>query len=58
MFQRLGDATLTLKPSKCCFGVDKVMFLGHVITENGVGVNTAKSKIKNSPSPQPKKKDF
>lgn len=56
VFQRLRDANLTLKPSKCHFGVDKVMFLGHIITENGVSVDTEKTdKIKNFPVPTTQK---
>lgn len=38
VFQRLRDAKLTLKPSKCKFGLDKVVFLGHVISSEGVSV--------------------
>ena len=38
VFQRLRDAKLTLKPSKCKFGVEQVVFLGHVISSEGVAV--------------------
>lgn len=29
--ERLEDAKLTLKPSKCFFGVEKIEFLGYVV---------------------------
>ena len=52
VFQRLRDAKLTLKPSKCQFGVDKVIFLGHVISENGVAVDPRNTdKVQNFPVP-------
>lgn len=36
VFKRLQQANLTLKPSKCQFAVDQVMFLGHILSANGV----------------------
>lgn len=32
----ITKAGLTLKPSKCTFGVDKVTFLGHELSESGI----------------------
>ena len=56
VFQRLRDAKLTLKPSKCKFGVDKIMFLGHILSENGVQVDPSKTeKVKNFPIPKTQK---
>lgn len=34
IFSRLQSARLTLKPSKCCFALKKVHYLGHVITKD------------------------
>ena len=52
VFQRLRDAKLTLKPSKCQFGVEKFTFLGHVISENGVAVDPRNTDtIQNFPVP-------
>ena len=36
VFQRLREAGIKLKPSKCDFGKSEVNFLGHVITKDGV----------------------
>ena len=44
VFQRLRDAKLTLKPSKCKFGIDKIMFLGHILSENGFKLTQARLK--------------
>lgn len=45
VFSRLKTAKLTLKPSKCKFGVAKVNYLGHVLSKEGVEVDDAKIKI-------------
>lgn len=56
VFQRLRDAKLTLKPSKCKFCVDKIMFLGHIISEKGVQVDPSKTdKVQNFPVPKTQK---
>jgi hypothetical protein len=56
VFQRLREAKLTLKPSKCKFGVEKVMFLGHILSENGISVDPEKTeKIQNFPVPNTQK---
>lgn len=56
VFQRLREANLTLKPSKCQFGVNKVMFLGHILSANGVNTDPSKiDKIQNFPVPATQK---
>ena len=54
VFQRLRDANLTLKAEKCSFAVDKVIYLGHVITKNGVEVDISKKTEKIRSFPEPK----
>ena len=36
VFQRLRSANLTLKPKKCCFGKQKIRFLGHLVSKDGL----------------------
>lgn len=36
VFDRLRNAHLTLKPSKCSFGRRQIRFLGHVISKDGI----------------------
>ena len=56
VFQRLRDANLTLKSSKCKFGVDRVVFLGHVLSNNGVSVDPSNTdKVQNFPVPRTQK---
>ena len=43
VFQRLRDANLTLKAEKCSFAVDRVIYLGHVITKNEFEVDISKT---------------
>ena len=43
VFQRLKNANLKLKPSKCCFAQPQVMFLGHVVSRNGVHTDPSKT---------------
>ena len=42
VFNRLRAANLKLKPQKCKFGQEKVRFLGHVVTPNGVTTDPKK----------------
>ena len=42
VLQRISAAGLKLKPSKCVFGADKVLFLGHELSAAGVGPNSKK----------------
>lgn len=52
VFSRLKKANLTLKPSKCRFGVAKVNYLGHVLSKDGVQVDNSKIEIvQNYPAP-------
>ena len=36
IFQRLRKANLTLKPTKCVFGREKIKFLGHIVSAAGI----------------------
>ena len=36
VFYKLRQAGLTLKADKCHFAVDRGLYLGHVITKNGI----------------------
>ena len=42
IFQRLREANLKLKPSKCKFATKKVIYLGHVLSKDGVQVDSSK----------------
>jgi len=53
VFDALRRAGLKLKPSKCHFGNDKLLFLGHIISKDGVSVNPEKIKaVQNFPKPK------
>ena len=43
IFTRLIDAGLTLKPSKCSFAMKKIKYLGHVLSKDGIEVDTDKT---------------
>ena len=45
VFDRLAKAKLTLKPSKCQFGVSTVKYLGHILSSTGVTPNPEKTAI-------------
>ena len=45
VLDRLRAAKLTLNPSKCFFGQQSVLFLGHLISQNGVQPNPAKTQV-------------
>ena len=52
VFDRLEKANLTLKASKCEFAMEEIVYLGHVLSKNGVRPNEAKVEIiKNYPQP-------
>ena len=38
-FARLQQQNLTIKLSKCKFGLAAVKFLGHIVTADGIGVD-------------------
>ena len=42
LFQKLREANLKIKPTKCDFAADNVTYLGHVITEDGNKVDQKK----------------
>ena len=50
--ERLEQANLKLRPSKCAFGKTSVIFLGHVITDKGISTDPEKlSRIQEWPRP-------
>jgi len=52
IFRVIREAGLKLKPSKCTFRENKLLYLGHIISEYGVTVNPAKIKaVKKFPKP-------
>ena len=42
VFMKLQEAGLTLKPSKCRFGEERLKYLGHIISAEGIAVNPVK----------------
>lgn len=53
VFQRLRKANLTLKPLKCSFAKAEVTYLGHIISKDGIKVNSSKIEaVKLFPIPQ------
>ena len=42
VFSKLREAGLTLKSEKCHFAVEKVLYLGHTITREGVRMDSSK----------------
>ena len=56
VFQKLQDANLSARPSKCFIGFKKVEFLGHEIGPGLLGTNPdALKRIENCPIPKTKK---
>ena len=56
VFQRLKQANLTLKPSKCHFALKEIIYLGYVITKDGIKADPSKTEvIKNFPIPKTQK---
>ena len=52
VLQKLNEAGLRLKPSKCVFAADEIEYLGHTLTANGVKLNSGKVEaVKNFPRP-------
>ena len=53
VFDRLREANLRLKPSKCSFGRQEVNYLGHVISANGILPDPSKIElVRNFPQPK------
>ena len=56
VFERLENAGLTIKPSKCKFFQEKLIFLGHEISSKGIAPNNLKIKaVEDFPVPKTKK---
>ena len=52
VFDRLRQANLRLKPSKCQFAAKRILYLGHYISKEGIEVNEEKIEaVKSYPSP-------
>ena len=52
MLQRLESADLTLKTSKCVFGLDSIKYLGHITDKNGLHPSPEEVKaIAEAPTP-------
>ena len=50
---RLRKANLKVKPKKCVFGMPKINFLGHIVSEEGLSTDPAKClAVKNFPVPK------
>jgi len=45
VLERLQRANITLKRSKCSFGVQQVKFLGHIVSASGIAINPEKIKV-------------
>lgn len=53
VLQRLRNAGLKLKPSKCCFVQSSVKYLGHIVSGEGVHVDPTKvESISTYPTPR------
>lgn len=53
VFDKLKQANLTLQPAKCHFAAQQVKYLGHVISANGIQVDTKKtSAVSEYPTPK------
>lgn len=42
VLEKIGQANLKLKPDKCIFAVEEVVYLGHRINKHGVGTDNSK----------------
>lgn len=53
VFDRLREANLRLQPKKCRFGTERVEYLGHYFSRNGIEVNPGKVEVvKSFPVPK------
>jgi hypothetical protein len=56
LFRRIKDAGLTVKPSKCSIGYDRMGFTGHVVGHGRIGMEDDKlGRIRDAPVPETKK---
>ncbi len=42
MLSRLKEVNLKLNPSKCCFATESIVFLGHVVSKEGIKLDPGK----------------
>ncbi|PAA81732.1 hypothetical protein BOX15_Mlig033284g14 [Macrostomum lignano] len=57
VFQCLRDANVKLKPAKCVFLAERVKFLGHIVSQEGIATDPSKcEEIQNWPRPCSAKK--
>lgn len=53
VFKRLSEANLKLNAEKCIFFQTQVSFLGHLVSEQGIGMDPEKIKaVQNWPTPR------
>jgi hypothetical protein len=53
VFARLAEANIVLKPSKCKLFQERVVYLGHVISKDGIAIDESKLEpVKNFPTPK------
>ena len=53
VFQRLSEAGLKLKPSKCCLFQHSIKYLGHIVSKKGISTDPDKiSSVQNWPVPK------
>lgn len=53
VFNKIKEATLKIAPSKCQFFKRKVKFIGHIVSERGIEIDTEKTdKVVNWPKPR------
>ena len=52
MLSRFRQHNLRVKASKCSFGADKVVYLGHTVSHEGIHIDPAKTEVmEDLPSP-------
>jgi hypothetical protein len=42
VLSRLKEVNLKLNPSKCCFATESIVFLGHVVSKEGIKLDPGK----------------
>ena len=59
MFERFHEANLKLNPEKCSLTSDEVIYLGYVVSRNGISADPIKVKsVKNFPQNNDLKSSF
>ena len=52
VFERFHNANLKLKPEKCCLAGSEVLYLGYIVSRDGISADLAKiDAVKNFPQP-------